>query len=402
MDSRIIPVTLALADPRQQKRVQRIVEAMPTVRLQSEDAESMGVLIYEPGPSVNEDLPHILQALESGQAEDVYLAGAEPDPDLLIRAMRHGIREFLRYPVSPEDFRAAIMRTAMRTNLESDSSRGRIVTVLGSKAGMGVTTVAVNLAVAANRAAPGSVALLDLRQPSGDIPLFLDLKHEYTWGDLVGDISRLDATYLRSVMAEHDSGLHVLPAPDGKTLPDDHELYMILEHLRQAYSLVIVDAAASEADELPKEVELADSLLLVTELGMPALSRTARTLKTFRSWDPDAQRRVRLVVNRHIPDSGVDVGEAETVLDMRVAWAVPHDYVHALSALNQGVPMVESYPKSAASRMLERIAAQLLPEDPDSPAKGFSLKALVGRVLGRGREAGKKSAANVETVRAGS
>jgi pilus assembly protein CpaE len=402
MDSRIIPVTLALADPEQQKHMQAMIESMPAVRLQPEDAETMGVLVYEPGPSVNEDLPHILQALESGQAEDVYLAGAAPDPDLLIRAMRHGIREFLRYPVAQDDFRAALMRTAMRANLESDGSRGRIVTVLGAKPGMGVTTMAVNLAVAANRAAPGSVALLDLRQPAGDAPLFLDLAPEYTWGDLVGDITRLDATYLRSVMAEHESGLHVLPAPQDATLPDDHELYMILEHLRQAYDLVVVDASISEMDELPKEVELADSLLLVTELGMPALSRTARVLKRLRSLDPDAQRRVRLVVNRHLPDSGVDVGEAEAVLDTDVAWAVPHDYPAALSAMNQGVPMVDAAPRSAASRMLERMAAELAP-NADAPRKqAFSLRGLVDRVLRRGGDTATAPERTPETVRAGS
>ncbi|WP_243544172.1 AAA family ATPase [Pseudodesulfovibrio tunisiensis] len=381
MNTRIIPVTLALVDAEERKRLERIISANCMVRLQDEDAPDMGVLVYEPGPSVDEDLPHIIQALESGQADDVYLAGREADPDLLIRAMRAGIREFLRYPVAEEDFRAAVMRTALRLNQdEPDAAHGRIITCLGGKEGQGATTLAVNLAWALNREEPGATALLDLRTPVGEVPHFLDLRHEYTWGDVVEDISRLDPTYLQSVMAEGPDGLHVLPAPRDGERPDPQALFMILAQLRQNYAHVVVDAAWPGEDGLPKEIEEADTVLVALGLTLPALARAGRMLTVIRSLDPDADRRMRVVANRVLGDSSISVEEAADVLGRAIDWTVPDDPVAVQAALNQGAPVLRLFPKSPASRAVNRIATALRPPREGKRSGGlFSLFARLGR-----------------------
>lgn len=165
MNNRIIPVTLALNDREESKKLERLIASNYMVRLTDEDADDMGVLIYEPGDTVEEDLPHIIHALESGQTEDVYLCGDKADPDLLIRAMRSGIREFLQFPIQESDFRAALMRTAMRGSLGDDGEKGKIISVISGKPGLGTTTLAVNLAWTLNERMPGKTLLLDLRRP---------------------------------------------------------------------------------------------------------------------------------------------------------------------------------------------------------------------------------------------
>ncbi len=386
MNSRIIPITLAVVSDEERERLISIVKDMPMARIQPDEAEDMGVLVYEPGPSADEDFPHIFHALESGQAEDVFLVGEAPDPDLLIRAMRHGIREFLKAPVTKEDFRAALMRTALRESLEGGGPRGRIISVLGSKAGLGTTTLAVNLACAINERTPGEAALLDLRQPVGEVPLFLDLQYEFTWGQLLDDISRLDSTYLRSAMAEHGSGLHVLPAPEARGGENGQEMFLILEHLRQAYANVVVDASPMEDDLLPKAVEQADIILLITDLAMPSLARTVKLMDTLRAEDPDTERRIRLVANRVTKNSGVDLDEAQKVLEMEFFGILPEDYSTALSSINQGIPWLSTAPKSQAAKEFRRVARELVPEDSRQGGGGFSLSGLFGK-FGRKNEA---------------
>jgi len=357
MNNRIIPVTLSLIDEGERKRLAQIISANSMLRLLDEDAEEMGVLIYEPGPSVDEDMPHIIHALETGQAEDVYLAGPQADPEVLIRGMRSGIREFLQYPVNEDDFRAAIMRTAMRGSLEdNDVEKGKITTVLGAKHGLGATTIAASLAWCLNEADPGSTLLLDLRRPSGEVPYFLDLKHDYDWSHLADDISRLDATYLKSVVTEHESGLHVLPGPAVHEAPDPQVLYLILEQLRHVYAHVIVDTAYPDDQVLPREIEQADIVFVVTQMTLPCLARTSRLLDSIRSQDPDADRRMKLLANRVTKDNAISVDEAADVLGKDIALPVPEDFAASLSAINQGVPIVASHPKSPASKALRRLA----------------------------------------------
>ncbi|QGY38852.1 histidine kinase [Pseudodesulfovibrio cashew] len=360
MNNRIIPVTLALNDPEEQKKLERIIASSYMVRLADEDAGETGVLIYEPGETVDEDLPHIIHALEAAEAEDVYLAGHKADTDILIRAMRSGIREFLQYPIEENDFRAAIMRTAMRESLAGDETeKGKIITVLSGKPGLGATTVAVNLAWRLNERFPSRTLLLDLRRPAGEIPYFLDLKYEYTWGDLMQDISRLDTTYLQSVVTEHESGLHVLPAPGGDPRPDPQSLYLILEQLRMIYDFVVVDTGDVTGDDLPKEIEDADTILMVMQLTLPCLARTSRLMEAIRSMDPDAERRMRVVANRVTKDSTIAVADAADVLSREIPWAIPEDGSSALSALNQGAPLVAAYPKSAAAKEILKIAKSM-------------------------------------------
>src|SRR5712692_9933438 len=72
----------------------------------------------------------------------------QPDPDLLLRAMRCGVQEFFPKPVDP----AALRDTLARFHQEKESNGGakaptRLFIVAGSKGGVGTTTVAVNLSV---------------------------------------------------------------------------------------------------------------------------------------------------------------------------------------------------------------------------------------------------------------
>ncbi|MEF2231452.1 MAG: histidine kinase [Pseudodesulfovibrio sp.] len=386
MNNRIIPVTLSLIDGDERRRLESIIAASPMVRLLDDDADEMGVLIYEPGPNVDEDMPHIIHALETGQAEDVYLAGHQADADILIRGMRSGIREFLRYPVKEDDFRAAVMRTAMRMSLdEPEGERGRITTLLGAKQGLGTTTLAVSLAWLLERQAPGSTILVDLRRPLGEAPYFLDLKHDYDWGHLTEDITRLDATYLRSVVAAHPSGLHVLPAPARHERPDPQALFLILEQLRHCYAHVVVDTAWPDDAVLPKEVEQADRVFAVTQLTLPSLARTARLMESLRGQDPDAERRTQLVANRVARHSSISVDEAADVLGKAIALTVPEDGPAALLALNQGVPLAQAFPKSPATRAVARIARALAPM-PEQAARRLRLPfaGLFGRRPGAG------------------
>ncbi|QJB55239.1 cellulose synthase operon protein YhjQ/BcsQ [Pseudodesulfovibrio sp. zrk46] len=360
MNNRIIPVTLALNDREEQKKLERMIASSYMVRLADEDADEMGVLIYEPGDSVDEDFPHIIHALESGNAEDVFLAGDHADPDLLIRAMRSGIREFLQFPIEENDFRAAIMRTAMRGSLESDEhERGKIITVLGGKSGLGTTTTAVNLAWALNKRAPGRTLLLDLRRPSGEVPYFLDLKYEYNWGALTEDISRLDATYLHSVVAEHESGLNVLPGPTGGDKPDSQSMQLIMEQLRRIYDFVIVDTAYPDDEVLPREVEQADHILIVMQLSLPCIARSSRLMDSIRAQDPDAERRMQLIATRVPKDSTISISDASDVLSRDIPWTIGEDASSALSALNQGTPLLDAYPKSQAAKAIMDLADSL-------------------------------------------
>jgi pilus assembly protein CpaE len=315
--------------------------------------------------------------LSGAGSAPVILIGPAPAPELLLSAMRAGISEYLPEPAAEADLRAALERVRQRRGLlapamsspqaegQAQGQAGRIVLVLGAKSGIGTTTVAVNLADALSRQGSGRTALVDLAQPQGETPIFLDLEHSYTWADVAANIGRLDATYLESVLARHHSGLAVLPAPEfsAEAALDPAVLRRILELLRRSYAQVVIDAGTGagtdQGEAILEALDMADDVLLVLDLSLPCLARAKRFLEAVRATQPHLLPRLRLVANRKTSESDIGTGEAEGILQQPVAWAVANDYKSALAAINQGKTLTEADPRSALAKGFAAMARDL-------------------------------------------
>src|SRR5919206_1469241 len=107
------------------------------------------------------DLASLERELRRQRATFVIGTAAHSDSELILRAMRSGIHEFLVYPPDPKDFAGAVDRLMRRTHVEGKG--GITVAVYSAKGGVGTTTVAINLAFALAKTHPdGRVALADL------------------------------------------------------------------------------------------------------------------------------------------------------------------------------------------------------------------------------------------------
>lgn len=355
-----LTMTVVVADDAQRKVLDKVAEALPWVVPAPEDAEHMGVLFYEPGPEAVQELAEIAAELESGSATDVVLVGEKPAPELLIEAMRGGIREYLPYPLDPKAVRDVLMRIRSRNVVvDGQDSSGRVSVVLGARTGVGGTTLAVNLASVFAKAAPGRVLLADMGRPCGDVRYFLDAQCDYTWEDLLADASRLDETFLASAVGEGPDKLAVLAGPRNPAKPDPQAVHALFETMRAAYDHVIVDAAMESDDALPTAAEQADDLLLVTELTMPALADAKRAVDAFRRADPEASRKLRVVASAVVKGGGVEPADAAEALGCKIDLTLPGVFAEASAALNQGVPLLTASPKSAYAKPVTSMAREL-------------------------------------------
>ena len=173
--------------------------------------------IHELGRNQEEDVKRIQSLLNSGKTGEVFLTSETVDPNLLVQAMRAGVKEFFPQPIEPVEVKAALERFKGRSEQAQQNTvpkQGRIISVVGSKGGVGATTIAVNLSVAlAGKKSKPSVALLDMNSFFGEIPLFLEIKPKFHWGEITKHIDRLDPSLLMNVLSKHETGIHVLPSP---------------------------------------------------------------------------------------------------------------------------------------------------------------------------------------------
>jgi pilus assembly protein CpaE len=310
----------------------------------------------------------------------------QSDSDMILRAMRSGVNEFLVYPPDPKEFSGAVDRLMRRTHTEGKS--GSSIAIYSAKGGVGTTSVAVNLAFALAKAHPeGHVALVDLMAGGGDLRVMLDLKPQYDMSDLLGKVDRLDADLLRSILTPVAGGVWVLPSsesPESSDTFDAGSVTTIVDQLRQHHTFTVIDCEHALSDRTLAALDAADRVVLVTQLNVPALRSTQRTLALCQRLGYAADK-VSVVVNRHQSADVVSISDAEEVLGREVFFKIPNDYRTLAGALTKGVPVAEFDPSSHLAWSYDGLASRMNGGSSDKATKAHGITRL-GRLFGRGRK----------------
>jgi len=305
-----------------------------------------------------------LATLEREIRRERYTAviGTAPkqEPDVMLRAMRAGIQEFLVSPPDPKDLAAAVDRLMRRT--QSASENGDVIAVYSSKGGLGVSTVAANLAYGFARNHPGArPALADLVIGAGDVRVLLNLDPPYDLGDLVAKIDRVDADLLNSLLTPTRGGVWVLPAPDAPEADeqvDANTVTTVIQHLRSNFLFTVLDCEHQLNDRTLAALDTADRLVLVTHLSVAALRSTQRTVNLCRRLGYPNEK-ICIVVNRFQSGEVLSPADAEDVLKAEIFFKLPNDYRVASGALTNGLPIAEFEPGAKLAWAYAQLAQKL-------------------------------------------
>jgi len=307
----------------------------------------------------------------------VLALSQDESPELIIKAMRAGADEFLPLPATLTALLKVCLKVSETRRAESAShaaARGEVWTLYGPKGGVGVTTLATNLAFTL-RQIQRDAALVDLDTFAGDLAGFLNVTPTYTLRDIASDFRRLDSVFLQGTMTRHPSGLELLAAPAAMagepvlSLGDDH-VRAILDLLRSLHEVTLVDTPGVPSDATLAAVLAANRVLLVTEPSIPSIRGCLRTLEWFRDGGVDIEAHVEVVFNKYSgKPAEVPPAEAAKTLKLPVRAVLPRDDVAALTAVNGGVPLQAGSPLQRAIADLAAPAAQAAEAAPKR--KGF-------------------------------
>jgi len=309
--------------------------------------------------------PTELLALEREIRKDsdisVIATAPAPDSDLILRAMRAGVHEFLVSPAAPEELAGSVERLMRR--MVTETAQGELVTVYSGKGGLGSTSIAVNLAQAfAGTRTSARVALADLVVSGGDVRVFLNLKPAYDLTHLVAKGKQVDGELLNSILSPCPGGVWALPTsenPEPEELFDAAAISSILDLLRANFSVTVVDCEHHLSERTLTALDLADRIVLVTELSVPSLRSMQRTLGLCKRLGYD-DHKLCVVVNRHYSGDVLPVKDAESLLQRPIYWTLPNDYRLSAASLTKGVPVLLEDPGSKLARSYRDLAIKLL------------------------------------------
>lgn len=313
---------------------------------------------------LNEIAPIELLSLEREIRKDpdlsVIATAPFSDADLILRAMRAGVHEFLVSPPQPEELAGAVERLMRRTL--GDTRKGEIVAVYSAKGGIGTTTIAVNLAHAFAGTHPdGRVALVDMVVAGGDVRVHLNLKPAYDLTHLVAKGKQVDVELLNSILSPIPGGVWALPTsenPEPDEIFDAATINSILELLRANFAVSVVDCEHHLSERTITAFDAADRIVLVTHISVASLRSTQRTLGLCRRLGyPD--NKVCVLVNRYQSGDVLPLKDAEELLQRPIYWQLPNDYRLSVAALTKGVPIAVEDSGSKLARSYRDLAMKL-------------------------------------------
>ena len=329
------------------------------------------VLVQTTGP---QDIDALERLAAAHPEVDLVMVSQTLESEMLVRALRAGVREVLQAPCTPADVVAAVVATQGRQRRTSPTQAksaaplaGQVLAVVSCKGGCGTTFVAANLAHLLTQDGRRRVALIDLNLQFGDAALFIsDGRGGSHVAEVARHIDRLDTAMLRSSMREALPGLWVLGAPDdpaqGVDVGRDH-VRRIVELAREMHDHVVIDAGRALSPVTLQALDMADHVYPVVQLTLPFIRDSQRLRDVFRSLDYP-QDKIRWIVNRHRKDGEFSIDDMKKALGVADLITLPSHYQAVADSVNQGVPVSQAAPGSPVTRALRDLARELLPPPP--------------------------------------
>lgn len=342
---------------------------------------SAGLQALEKIENLNPDM-FILDGSESADvfsvAERVYfnkpqcvlmLLTVDMGAPYLTKAMQAGIHNVFPWPDNTPDFVQKVKRvyTSESSHIAALSIKpkvgwaSKVITIFGTKSGIGKTTLAVNLAVKLAEKKK-KVALIDLDLQFGDASVFLNIEPKDTLSELIQDRSEFTIDVIRSYMIMHSSGVHVLCAPNSPEYAEiikERHIESLLNTVRAYYDYVIVDTMPLINDVSLAAIEGSNQVLFVIGMDISILRNARLGLNLLEALHH--KDKVQLVVNREV-DGSISVEDIKKVLEFPIIARLPSEWKVAVASLNQGVPFVTGVKKSRLSAGITLLADQIIAE----------------------------------------
>ena len=336
------------------------------------------ILPMEKLPDVGETMPDIALLDLARDPEPYFTLGAHlrrlkpdirliacsalvpPNQQLLLDAMRSGVQDFIPKPVKPEALEELLNRLSQEIQPGDRRSVEKLVVLMGSKGGVGTTTVAVNLGVQLATHAQKRTVLLDLARPLGNVHLLLDLHPRFGVRDAVESLDRLDTHFFGGLLTQHKTKLEIL---GGHQRPEEWQSVPILPMERivnvaqASFDMVLADLGSQFSSEWGSVLNRARMILMVAEANVPSLWTLERRLSALTGLGVESDR-IRIVINRwHKGDDEV-LKTIEKNLKHPIFACLPNDFGKANTAVNLGTPLMENHNNYLSNRY-RALAAQL-------------------------------------------
>ena len=276
----------------------------------------------------------------------VMVSNFSADGETVIQCMRAGANEFLLQPLKRTEFRDAMGRLerAPRAGTAGVSKLGKIYTFIGTKGGVGTTTLAVNFASVLAQRKVSTVAI-DLDWTGNDVAMQLGASPQYTLMEVGENLERLDQALFEGFVTRDPLGFFLVGPPDALEQSghfSDHQLREFATFLVEKYDAIVIDGGRAVSDEVVlAAAQISASVFLVIDQEFPSI-RNAQRYIAFLMRMGFNQDQIKIVVNRYNKKAGPNMAALEQIqstLNQPVFYGIPASPA-VIASINKARPFV--------------------------------------------------------------
>lgn len=292
----------------------------------------------------------------------IFAISGQTGGDVVLRAMRAGIKEYLVKPLNVEELEQAIARI-VETRPQTREP-GKLISIMGSAGGVGCTTIATNLAVelADLVGEAEKVALVDLDFRFGHVATLLDVHGQFTVADLCTTQEQLDPQVIMKALIKHDSGLYILRRPHSfaqAELITAAHCANVLSSLQEMCAYVVVDGPTRHDPGGRSVLDAADYNFMVLQLLVTNVRNTDRMVQelSVQGFNTD---RISFICNRVGRESAhLEIRQVETILNCKVFLTISDDWKSISSSINIGQPLKVEFGRAKVRQELRNLAMKI-------------------------------------------
>jgi pilus assembly protein CpaE len=323
------------------------------------------------GETTGVDVCREIRSTPSMASIPILCVGQSDDVEERIRFLEAGADDVMARPFDDRELEARIEALLLRFQRSKDlgvvvSTDGltvqrsrRVIAVHSPKGGVGTSTVATNIAMAAALRKPDRVVIVDFDLQFGQVSTYLNVEPRQTLADVVRDDAAMrEAELLRTYATKHDVGLHVLAAPNGPELAElvsAEHIDRILTTLLDTYDQVVIDTGSWLDERTLTSFEHAENVLFVVNPEIATL-KAVNGLVEYLNESGTVAAKSTFVLNNIFGREIVKPRDVEQALGTRVEIELPYDAFLYLRAVNEGTPVVAGAPRSAAAERLTALS----------------------------------------------
>lgn len=338
--------------------------------------------LSESGDPLN-DINALAEVCEPGTV--VIAVGQVNDVRLYRDLIASGIHDYLLKPLSPAHVRDALAHAqavlATPKHHDAGAAKQHITTaVIGTRGGVGASTMATSLAWLFSTANKMPTALLDLDIHFGTGALCLDLEPGRGLTDAIENPSRIDGLFIERAMIRANDNLALLSAeaPINTPLMTDGTAFVQLEEeFRQAFEMTIVDMPRNMLINFPQLVANVNVVVLVAEMTLASARDTIRLLSWLKANASHAQ--VIVIANKVQPSlAEISKADFEASIETGIQISIPYDIKAASTAAKLGQTFVDANRSTKAAAAIRELSQMIVEQDDDDGAA--AKKSLLGKL----------------------